>query len=86
MERAHENVVEAQFGPRAKAYVDSAVHAQGAELEALEAIIREDWPGARPRSWGRGRPRLLSDGAPRRFRDRRGSVAGDASGGGGDGT
>ena len=28
MERAHENVVEAQFGPRAKAYVESAVHAQ----------------------------------------------------------
>ncbi len=44
MERAHENVVEAQFGPRAKAYVDSAVHAQGAELEALEAIIREIRP------------------------------------------
>ncbi len=44
MERAHENVVEAQFGPRAKAYVDSAVHAQGAELEALEAIIREICP------------------------------------------
>jgi SAM-dependent methyltransferase len=29
MNRAHEKVVEAQFGPRAKAYVESAVHAQG---------------------------------------------------------
>jgi hypothetical protein len=41
MERVHENVVEAQFGPRAKAYVESAVHAQGADLDALEAIVRE---------------------------------------------
>src|SRR5208282_3422884 len=41
MDRAHEKVVEAQFGPRAKAYVESAVHAQGADLEALEAIVRE---------------------------------------------
>src|ERR1700753_1781140 len=38
MERAHEKVIEAQFGPRAKAYVESAVHAQGADLEALSAI------------------------------------------------
>ena len=41
MDRAHEKMVEAQFGPRAKAYVESAVHAQGADLEALEAILRE---------------------------------------------
>src|SRR5260370_2439317 len=41
MERAHEKVVEAQFGPRAEAYVESAVHAQGAALDALEAIIGE---------------------------------------------
>src|SRR5260370_18598170 len=41
MDRAHERVVEAQFGPRAKAYVESAVHAQGADLDALEAIVRE---------------------------------------------
>lgn len=40
MERAHEKVVAAQFGPRARAYVESAVHAQGADLEALEAIVR----------------------------------------------
>jgi hypothetical protein len=29
MSKAHERVVEAQFGPRAKAYVESAVHSQG---------------------------------------------------------
>lgn len=41
MERVHERVVEAQFGARAKAYVESAVHAQGADLEALERILRD---------------------------------------------
>lgn len=44
MERVHEKVVEAQFGPRANAYVESAVHAQGADLEALEAIVRDVRP------------------------------------------
>ena len=41
MERVHENLVDATFGPRAKAYVDSAVHSKGADLEALEAIVGE---------------------------------------------
>ena len=44
MDKAHEKVVEAQFGPRAQAYVDSAVHAGGADLEALEAIVRDRRP------------------------------------------
>ena len=44
MDRAHEKVVEAQFGPRAQAYVESAVHAGGADLEALEAIVRDRRP------------------------------------------
>jgi ubiquinone/menaquinone biosynthesis C-methylase UbiE len=39
MKRAHEKVVAAQFGPRAKAYVDSAVHARGPDLETLENIV-----------------------------------------------
>lgn len=39
MTRAHEKVVEAQFGPRAKAYVESAVHAQGADLDMLAGIV-----------------------------------------------
>lgn len=35
---SHETVVDAQFGPRAAAYVQSAVHAAGADLDALEAL------------------------------------------------
>jgi len=41
MVEAHEEVVEAQFGPRARAYVESEVHAQGADLDAIEAIARK---------------------------------------------
>ena len=40
MSKAHERVVEAQFGPRAKAYVESAVHSQGADLEAIGSARR----------------------------------------------
>ena len=40
MTKAHERVVEAQFGPRARAYVESAVHSQGADLEAIGALAR----------------------------------------------
>ncbi len=39
MERVHQNLVDATFGPRAKAYVDSAVHSKGADLDALEGIV-----------------------------------------------
>jgi len=39
MSRAHETVVDDQFGPRAKAYVESAVHSAGRDLEALEALV-----------------------------------------------
>ncbi len=44
MTRSHDAVVETQFGPRAEAYVHSAVHAQGEDLDALEAIVRERAP------------------------------------------
>ena len=44
MERAHDKVVEAQFGPRAKAYVESAVHAQGQDLEALDRLLATQKP------------------------------------------
>ncbi len=44
MRNAHEKSVASQFGPRAKAYVDSAVHAQGADLDALRAVVRESRP------------------------------------------
>ena len=40
MSKAHEGVVEAQFGPRAKAYVESAVHSQGADLEAIGTLAQ----------------------------------------------
>ena len=41
MIEAHEKVVEAQFGPRAKAYVESAVHSQGADLEAIGTLAQK---------------------------------------------
>ena len=44
MRQAHEQIVEAQFGPRARAYVESAVHAQGADLDILEEIVRIQRP------------------------------------------
>jgi ubiquinone/menaquinone biosynthesis C-methylase UbiE len=44
MTRSHDAIVEAQFGPRADSYVYSAVHAQGEDLDALEAIVRGRTP------------------------------------------
>jgi SAM-dependent methyltransferase len=44
MPRIHEKVVEDQFGPQAKAYVESAVHATGEDLDALEAVVRKVAP------------------------------------------
>jgi SAM-dependent methyltransferase len=41
MIEAHEKVVEAQFGPQARAYVESAVHSQGADLEAIGALAHK---------------------------------------------
>jgi SAM-dependent methyltransferase len=41
MSKAHERVVEAQFGPRAKAYVESAVHSQGADLDPIGALAQK---------------------------------------------
>ena len=39
LSRPHEAVVGDQFGPRAQAYVESAVHAAGADLDALDVIV-----------------------------------------------
>ena len=44
MSRMHETVVGDQFGPRAKAYVESAVHAAGEDLDLLETIARQAKP------------------------------------------
>ena len=40
MTRSHDAVTHAQFGPRASAYVQSAVHASGPDLDMLEAAAR----------------------------------------------
>ncbi len=42
---SHATLVDAQFGARAAAYVTSAVHAQGADLDRLSALMRgrNDW-------------------------------------------
>lgn len=41
MARSHEAHVAQMFGPQAAAYVASAVHARGADLEALAALVAE---------------------------------------------
>ena len=38
MTRAHDSLVAGQFGPRAEAYVSSAVHSAGPDLDRLEAV------------------------------------------------
>ncbi|WCS24672.1 class I SAM-dependent methyltransferase [Methylobacterium sp. NMS14P] len=44
MPRPHETVVADQFGTRARAYVTSAVHAAGEDLDALEAAAAREKP------------------------------------------
>lgn len=44
MQTAHDNNVTNQFGPRAKAYVESAVHSQGEDLIRLSEIARAEKP------------------------------------------
>jgi SAM-dependent methyltransferase len=44
MIRSQDAIVEGQFGPRASAYVQSAVHAAGDDLDILEAIVRRESP------------------------------------------
>jgi ubiquinone/menaquinone biosynthesis C-methylase UbiE len=44
MSRAHETVVGDQYGPRAMAYVESAVHAAGQDLDALESLVQKVAP------------------------------------------
>jgi ubiquinone/menaquinone biosynthesis C-methylase UbiE len=45
MSKAHDAVVTGQFGPRADAYVESAVHARGEDLAALETVVSRMRPG-----------------------------------------
>ncbi|MGE0038336.1 MAG: class I SAM-dependent methyltransferase [Sphingomonadaceae bacterium] len=44
MSKAHEKIVEQQFGPQARAYVESTVHAQGEDLVALGDVVRSQRP------------------------------------------
>jgi SAM-dependent methyltransferase len=44
MDRVHEQILEAQFGPRAQAYVESAVHARGPDLEAVGELLQAHAP------------------------------------------
>jgi ubiquinone/menaquinone biosynthesis C-methylase UbiE len=44
MTEPHDKRVDAQFGPRAQAYVASAVHSQGEDLKRIEAIAAEVRP------------------------------------------
>ncbi len=41
MQSTHDDLVDAQFGERARSYVESAVHAAGADLERIAEIARE---------------------------------------------
>lgn len=50
----HANLVTAQFGPRAAAYVASTVHATGEDLEHLVALARNGPPTARVLDLGCG--------------------------------
>lgn len=44
MSKAHDALVTGQFGPRAGAYVESAVHAGGEDLAALQALVEKAGP------------------------------------------
>lgn len=44
MTRSHETIVDDQFGAQANAYVLSAVHAAGDDLDALEAVAAREKP------------------------------------------
>lgn len=44
MQTAHDRHVQNQFGPRASAYVESAVHSQGEDLVALAALAEKTAP------------------------------------------
>jgi len=45
LSRTHRDKVEAQFGPRARAYGLSPVHATGGDLDMLEQIAQQSAPG-----------------------------------------
>lgn len=58
------HVVEAQFGPRAEAYLQSAVHSQGQDLAAFAALLAEGGAGARLLDLGCGGGHMAFAAAP----------------------
>ena len=44
MTQSQETIAQSQFGPQAKAYIASAAHAQGADLQRIAAIAAEQMP------------------------------------------
>src|SRR5277367_237140 len=60
--KTHEALVGGQFGARAAAYLGSAVHAQGADLAALAALVTE--PTARVLDLGCGAGHVSFNVAP----------------------
>lgn len=44
MQRAHNDIIDQQFGPQAQAYVESSAHSSGPDLVWLEATTREHRP------------------------------------------
>lgn len=60
---SHEALVGGQFGSRAEAYLNSAVHAQGLDLEALAALARNQ-PDARVLDLGCGGGHVTFNVAP----------------------
>ncbi|HVJ54969.1 MAG TPA: methyltransferase domain-containing protein [Aliidongia sp.] len=60
---SHHSRVASQFGPRAAAYVASAVHAQGEDLQQLAELVRAR-PGARLLDLGSGGGHLSYAAAP----------------------
>lgn len=61
--RDHEALVGTQFGDRAAAYLNSAVHASGADLDAIAAFAR-GWPNARVLDVGCGGGHVTFNVAP----------------------
>jgi ubiquinone/menaquinone biosynthesis C-methylase UbiE len=61
--KSHEILVGDQFGARASAYLTSAVHAQGQDLDALTALVRER-PDARVLDLGCGGGHVTFHAAP----------------------
>ena len=60
---SHDSLVASQFGPRAAAYVASAVHAQGEDLQQLVALVRTR-PSARLLDLGCGGGHVSYNAAP----------------------